>query len=651
MTEVLKLEIHVDDKDGSIKIRQLGGAIERAGDRGEKSFKRVDKSIGGMNMRLGTAGKLMTAFLIGVAVYKLKRMSDHFIDTAASMERMQVSLDTITKGRGEEWFERLNEWALKMPVNTQKAIETFSMMKALGLNPLIADMTTLVDTTSALGGSSERLEGIARGLGKIQTKGRVTAEELMILTDNLVPAYEILQEELGLTAEQVANIGDQSITADVAIKALLTGMEKRFGGMSVKMQTTWAGLTESLRSYRTEFERLTMESGPMDAMKEGLSTIIEELDEMRESGELQEWAAATAQTVITAFQSMAVAAEYTSKSVLGISWSMAKVMEMGNRFLAWRSGIRAATTGGEEDTKNQQRHTADANVWKEIADERMSQIHSVDQAMETLQNKLSSYKYATTDTAEKVAAENDKVKSSYDQIGETVKGAGVKVEQEMTAWESFSQNVATGMQQNFSDLFFKTMRGEWESFEEFGLSVLETLQRALADMAAQQLIKGLFGEQGAGSGGIGGGGWLGSVVGIVGSLFGEKGLTYEAVFGAKPVFMSKGGIFDRPFAVPMANGGLAIGSEYGQREAIMPLAEMSSGHLGVRASFDNAGMQGSGSGTTQVIENHYHFSIEAVDADSFIKLCERTPEAIMKPFNSELAAGNRTLKKNLRFYK
>ena len=243
-----------------------------------------------------------------------------FVQTGAKMDKFRISLDTITKGQGEEWFRKLNEWALKMPVNTEKAIQSFTMMRAMGLKPTIKDMTTLVDTTSALGGQSDTLEGIARALGQIKTKGKVSAEELMQLAERGVPAYEILKEKLHLTSEQLSNIGNEAISGDVAVRALLEGMTERFGGQSKKIQETWSGLTESLRSYWVEFQRMVMDSGVMRFLEAGLSMLIKKLDEVKASGKLGEWAQAMGKKVMTGLGWIIKAAALVADAFRG--WQM-----------------------------------------------------------------------------------------------------------------------------------------------------------------------------------------------------------------------------------------------------------------------------------------------------------------------------------------
>ncbi len=233
---------------------------------------------------------LKSAFAGLGAAYVGTKMTQSLLDTASGFERIQTSLDTITKGQGDEWFRRLNEWALKMPVNTEQAIDAFRSMRAMGLTPTIADMTTLVDTMGALGGNEGTLQSIARALGQIQTKGKVSAEELLQLAEQGIPAYEILGEKLGLTKEQLGNIGNEGLDAGKAVRALLEGMADRFGGQSEKMQNTFSGLMESLKSYWKEFTRRMMEVGAFDGIKAALKSIVDQIDDLRASGKFEEWA-------------------------------------------------------------------------------------------------------------------------------------------------------------------------------------------------------------------------------------------------------------------------------------------------------------------------------------------------------------------------
>lgn len=307
MSKKLQFEIEVDD-NGTAKVRKFKRVVEdteRSGTKFGRSMGGISKKLSSFTLNAGAAalkvGALGAAVVVAAgafAAWKIKQLASSFIETGSSMDKLKLSLDTITKGEGEAWFKKLNEWALKMPINTKKAIESFTMMRAMGLKPTIKDMTTLVDTTSALGGGGDKLLGIARALGQIKTKGKVSAEELMQLAEQGIPAYQILQEKLGLTAAQVANIGNAGIDADKAVTALVEGMEERFGGQSEKIQSKWAGLTESLKSYWVEFQRMVMESGVMEWLEENLASIVAWVDELYSSGKMQEWAMDVADYII-----------------------------------------------------------------------------------------------------------------------------------------------------------------------------------------------------------------------------------------------------------------------------------------------------------------------------------------------------------------
>lgn len=276
------------------QLRQAYSRVRDFSSRASSSFGRVAQSV--------TSLQGSIAILAGGA--GLGMLAKSFVDVTSKAEDLQIALDTITKGKGEETFKRLNQWALRMPINTEKAIDSFKQLRAMGLQPTIKDMTTLVDASSALGGGTQTFQGIARALGQIATKGKVSAEELMQLAERGVPAYQILQKRLDLTAEQVRNIGSSGIDASKALRSLMAGLEERFGGASKRIMNAWSGMIESLRSWAKEFARFVMKSGPFQAMKSGLKEFLDYLETNKGQMALKKWASDTAKGVLTAFEMM-----------------------------------------------------------------------------------------------------------------------------------------------------------------------------------------------------------------------------------------------------------------------------------------------------------------------------------------------------------
>jgi len=314
------------------KVQQLSSKTQNTVKRMALNF---TSGLGGAIGKVGrTLTSLKTLALGALAGWGLEKLASSFIDTASSIEGMKLSLDTITKGKGEEWFKELNEWALKMPVNTEKAIKSFTMMQAMGLKPTIDQMTVLVDTMGALGGNEDAMEGISRALGQIATKGKVSAEELMQLAERGVPVFEILKEKFG-------DVETSSLDARKAIAAIFEGLEERFGGQAEKMQGTWGGMIETLKSYWKEFQRLVMESGIFEAIKDQLGGVIARIDEMYKSGELEQWAKKTAESVMEMGN---VTVKVVAKIVEAIGWlptAVFSVKEAVNKTLSFLAAMGA----------------------------------------------------------------------------------------------------------------------------------------------------------------------------------------------------------------------------------------------------------------------------------------------------------------------
>ena len=190
-TDISSLAIKIDSSDVNNAIRTLSNLgkqsqkteaeVWKAMSRQEKAFHALSKASKTLQASMSHAMKTIFSLQGALVGFGAGLATRHFIQTAASFEQMQLKLDAMTKGKGVETLERINEWAKVMPVNTQKAVDTFAMLQAMGLNPTIKMMETLVDTSILFG--EDALPRVARALGQIQTLGRLSAEELNQLSE------------------------------------------------------------------------------------------------------------------------------------------------------------------------------------------------------------------------------------------------------------------------------------------------------------------------------------------------------------------------------------------------------------------------------------------------------------------------------------
>jgi tape measure domain-containing protein len=205
------------------------------------------------------------------------------MEIAGDYEETQIPFVTMLKSaeKAEKFLEDASDFANKTPFEFPELINSSKLLLEFGFQSekILDLMTTIGDTASGLGAGSEGIDRITRALGQMQAKGRAQAEELLQLQELGVPANQILQEELGLTGEQVANIGNESIEAAKVIDALLRGMDKRFGGMMQKQSQTAKGMISTLTDTLKNRLLRPWGQGLWEGIKPGLSKITTWLDE------------------------------------------------------------------------------------------------------------------------------------------------------------------------------------------------------------------------------------------------------------------------------------------------------------------------------------------------------------------------------------
>jgi tape measure domain-containing protein len=216
---------------------------------------------------LGSAFKVAAggaAILAGAGLYNVVKSGVEFNKTMES-NRFALKRFVGSAKETDKFLNRLFKTAKKTPFEFTDLTTASRRLMAFGLE---ADKTERIlgavgDAIAAMGGGAENIDRVTLALGQMQAKGKVSAEELLQLTEAGIPAYQILKKELGLTSDQVANIGNEGIKAGEAIDALTRGMEKQFGGAAAEQAKTFEGMTSTMKD---NWAQMT------GAMTEGLFT-------------------------------------------------------------------------------------------------------------------------------------------------------------------------------------------------------------------------------------------------------------------------------------------------------------------------------------------------------------------------------------------
>lgn len=170
-------------------------------------------------------------------------------------EKLDVTLQKVTgsmKEYSESW-KFIKEFARDAPQNIREVSDAFIKLKAYGLEPTNGMLRAIIDTVAALGGDAKTLNSIARAFGQIQAKGRLMGQEVRQLADANIPIYTILNEKLGITKDEIDDIGNQAITANEALAAMQSWLEEAYGGTAAARMDTLSGRLSNLGDVVSTF--------------------------------------------------------------------------------------------------------------------------------------------------------------------------------------------------------------------------------------------------------------------------------------------------------------------------------------------------------------------------------------------------------------
>ena len=218
------------------------------GNAGASSLTRAQAGFSGF---LGILGRVSAA-LGGVGFAAAATGS---IRLAANLEQATIAFTTML-GSGEKakaFLDDLANFAASTPFEFTGLQQSSRLLLAFGFEAqnILPIMGRVGDAVAALGGGEAEINRVVRALGQIQAKGKLSAEELMQIAELGIPAYQILQEKLGLTSKQLGDIGNQGISSATAINALLEGLAERYSGSMAAQSQTLNGLFSTLRDNVT----------------------------------------------------------------------------------------------------------------------------------------------------------------------------------------------------------------------------------------------------------------------------------------------------------------------------------------------------------------------------------------------------------------
>jgi tape measure domain-containing protein len=218
--------------------------VENIGD----SAKRSEKVTSGAFDRM--AGVLRTgAFALGAVGAAATAMG---VKYDMGMEQSKVAFTQFLGSgkRADAMIARLQKLNRATPFEFPELADTTKKLLAMGFNAKDAVKQTegLADAIAGIGGGGPELQRASLAIGQISTKGKLSAEDLMQLTELGIVGMGDLAKQFDMTGGQFAKaMSKGEIGSEEALKAINKITDSKFGGAAAKQSKTFAGQLSNLK--------------------------------------------------------------------------------------------------------------------------------------------------------------------------------------------------------------------------------------------------------------------------------------------------------------------------------------------------------------------------------------------------------------------
>lgn len=270
--------------------RAFASDFQNSFERSNQSIQQVQNSLNRTGNSLRDFERIVGGIMFSQAFYGMKSAIE---DAAGAlftfmndMEKAQIALEYFlaTPKEAESFLVQMNDFAAETAFNTAQALSLSRRLMAAQFNPNDVKhvMTVLNDAAAASGGTAEQMDRIVLALSQIKTNGKLAGQEMRQLGEAGIPIYKIIQEELGLTGEQVLEAGKLGISGEKAVAAILNGLEKRYKGAAERIANTIPGMMDTIRD---DLKILGTEifQEPFQALGGGIRVIRDFLEDARDA--------------------------------------------------------------------------------------------------------------------------------------------------------------------------------------------------------------------------------------------------------------------------------------------------------------------------------------------------------------------------------
>lgn len=228
--------------------------------KGISAIGKMAKGAGGAVSSLGKAFTPVTAAVVGVGAAAGKTA----IDFTKLYESTMVVFEKMLGGKqaANDLYGSLLSIAKASTFSQEAFLTAGKKLVGMGIDAQSTTkyMQAITDAVAGFGGTSENLTNVAENFAKISTAGKLSMEDVNMLSDNGIQALKILGNQYGVTSDEMRDmISSGAVPAKEAMDKLADGIENgtdgangmtaAMAGMSLAMKgKTLTGALDSLNS-------------------------------------------------------------------------------------------------------------------------------------------------------------------------------------------------------------------------------------------------------------------------------------------------------------------------------------------------------------------------------------------------------------------
>ncbi|MFD0675281.1 MULTISPECIES: tape measure protein [unclassified Paenibacillus] len=252
--ETKKLQLVAGQSDSAIS--RMGRSATTTG----SSFQRFSAtagsaltSVGSKVVMTGTAiASMGAAAVVAAAGFAAFAGSKSALKLAGDAEMASIAYETMlgSAEKSQKFLADLKKYAADSPFDLAGLRDSSRQMLGFGFasERVIPMLRNFSDASAGLGLGSDGIQRMTLAIGQMQAKGKVQGGEILQLAEMGIPAVQILADKMKITQDAVLDLTSKGLVpADKAIRVILDGLEKRYGGLSDKQSKTLTGMYNKLQ--------------------------------------------------------------------------------------------------------------------------------------------------------------------------------------------------------------------------------------------------------------------------------------------------------------------------------------------------------------------------------------------------------------------